>query len=422
MYKDSILEFFVSLRYLSGRKMGFVSVITIISIIGVMLGTLALVLTLSIANGFQQEIIDNVTGTLPNVQMRKYWYKPIDNPDSIETIIKKYPGVKATSRSIEGKSVIEFNDPRPDIRPMQEGVKVHAINDSAEVHVTDVSKKIVQGEWSLDSAMSYKKRMNPAIIVGEELVREFGRVTLGSELIMMSSSGDNKKLSPTPKMMRFTVTGIFKTGMYEYDKLFTYISVESGKKLFDLENVQYINFRCDDPYDAADIADSINVKLGPNFKHADWKSRHASLFEWMEFEKVIGLIVISLIILVAAFNIVSTLMLMIMEKRREIGILMSMGASRIAITKIFLYHGVIIGLIGSTLGSIIGIGTIYLQDTYHFFKLSGNVYFVDHLPVLLEWKNVLIIFITANIICIGAAAFPAWLASKILPADAVRID
>lgn len=402
--------------------MGFVSLITIISIIGVILGTLALVVTLSIANGFQQEIIDSVTGTLPHVQIRKHFYRPIENPDSVEAVVRAYPGVTATSQSIEGKSVIEFNDPSPSIAPMQEGVKVHAINDSAEAFITDISKMIVQGEWSLDSAKSYKNRLNPGIIVGEELVKEFGRVSIGSELIMMSSSGDKKSFNPTPKMMRFTVTGIFKTGMYEYDKLFTYISVESGKKLFDLSNVQFINFRCEDPFKAEQIADEVNLKVGHNFKHADWKSRHQSLFEWMEIEKLVGIVVISLIIVVAAFNIVSSLMLMIMEKRREIGILMSMGASRGSITLIFLYHGVIIGLIGSTLGALLGILATYLQSEYQLIKLEGNVYFVDYLPVLINYWDVVLVFIFSNVICISAAVFPAWLASKILPAEAVRID
>ncbi len=170
------MEFFVSLRYLSGRKMGFVSLITIISIVGVALGAFALVVTLSVADGFQQEIINKATGSLPHGQIRRFHYRPIEDADSVESIVRKYPGVAATSLSLEGKSVVEFNDPSPSIAPMQDGVKVHCVNDSAEADITDLASMMVQGEWNLDSAISYKNRLNPSIVVGEELVKAFAGV------------------------------------------------------------------------------------------------------------------------------------------------------------------------------------------------------------------------------------------------------
>ncbi|MGM0443621.1 MAG: FtsX-like permease family protein [Fibrobacterota bacterium] len=415
------MELFVSLRYLRGRKMGFVSLITNISILGVILGTMVLIAALSISNGFHAEVKSKIVGTMPHGQIRRFFYRPIMKYDSLARIVAADRRVAAVSPAIEGKSVIEYRNAKYDVPPIQDGVKVFAVVDSLESQVTDIDSAVVRGEWRLDSTVSYRDRKNPSIVIGKGLAKNFG-VGLKDEVILMSSTGETAMGSITPKMVRFTVAGIFSTGMYEYDRLFTYISLEAGQKLYNMEGVQLINFRCTNINDATAAAQDINERLGHEFKHNDWESRNRSLFQWMKVEKRVILIVISLIMVVAAFNIASSLIMMIMEKRREIGILRSMGATRGAIIRIFLFNGGIIGLIGSTVGTVFGVALCLLQQRYEWITLPGDVYFVNVLPVLIKPADVVAIYIAANALCLLASLYPAMQASKMIPAQAMRID
>lgn len=401
--------------------MGFITLITNISILGVLLGTMVLIVALSISNGFQTEVRDQITGALPHGQLRRYFYRPLENYDSLAALVQEHPSVVAVSPSIEAKSVIEYTNPVHDVPPIQDGVKVFGVVDSLESRITTVAQQMVRGEWGLDSAYSQRDRKNPAIIIGEELARGFG-VDVGSEVVLMSTAGEGDLTTMTPRMSRFTVAGIFKTGMYEYDRLFTYINLDEAQRLYNVAGVQFLNFRCEDIFTAAAVAKELNEVVGHEFKRTDWESRNQSLFQWMEVEKRVILIVISLIMLVAAFNIASSLVMMVMEKRREIGILRSIGARRSSIVKIFLLHGGIIGLIGSLGGTIAGITLCVVQDTYQLIDIPGDVYFISSLPVLLMPRDVISVFVAANILCLLAALYPAWRASKLIPAEAVRID
>jgi lipoprotein-releasing system permease protein len=391
------------------------------SILGVMLGTMVLIVALSISNGFHSEVRNKITGALPHGQLRRYHYRPIQNYDSLAAIVGRHPEVTAVSPSIEGKSVIEYYNPGRDVPPIQDGVKVFAVVDSLESHVTGIDQTIVRGTWGLDSTVSRRGRRLPSIVIGSGLAKGFG-VDVKSELVLMSTTAGADMTTITPTMTRFTVAGIFETGMHEYDRLFAYISLNQGQNLYNISGVQFINFRCRDIFTARQTAEELNKTLGHEYTRIDWESRNQSLFQWMEVEKRVILIVISLIMLVAAFNIASSLIMMILEKRKEIGILRSIGASRKSIIRIFLFNGGIIGLIGSSLGTLAGIFICYLQNRYQIIDLPGDVYFINHLPVLLRYSDVIAVFAAANILCLLAALYPAWQASKLIPAEAVRID
>jgi lipoprotein-releasing system permease protein len=193
--------------------------------------------------------------------------------------------------------------------------------------------------------------------------------------------------------------------------------------LFSKPGVEGIAIKTTDMFKADAIARAVRDSIGGYpYRAMDWKSQNKSLFDWIRLERLVIFIVISLIILVAAFNIISSLIMMILEKRREIGILMSMGASQGAVMRIFMYNGIVIGILGSTLGTVFGVSLCLAQYHYRFIPLPGDIYFVDTLPVLVQWGDVLAIYITANILCFIATLYPAWLASKVLPAESIRIE
>jgi lipoprotein-releasing system permease protein len=202
-----------------------------------------------------------------------------------------------------------------------------------------------------------------------------------------------------------------------------YVSIASAQSLFNVNGVEGINIRTTNLFDADRICEKVKDSLGGYpYRVSDWKSQNRSLFQWMKLEKLVIFIVISLIMVVAAFNIVSSLIMMILEKRREIGILMSMGATAKSIMKIFVLNGTIIGLLGSTLGCALGFLLCYVQHRDQLISLPGDIYFIDKLPVLMEPWDVVAVYVTANVICLLAATFPARQASKLLPAESIRYE
>ncbi len=410
------MEWFIAFRYLSGkRKMGFISLITYISMAGVFLGTLVLVVALSIANGFEKEVRDRIVGTLAHAKIMQYHNRPFVDYDSIRTEILKHPEVIGASPYIMGKGGVEHDQ-------VQEGAMIIGIDAALESNVTDINKAVKYGVFDLDSMESKRKRMLPGILLGIGMADKMG-VRQGSEILLMSLVPVEGELDPIPKMMRFVVTGIFETGMYEYDLNLIYISLKSAQNLFETKGVEGIQIRTTDLFRADEIAQEVKENLGGYpFKSIDWQSQNRSLFQWMKLEKLIIFIVISLIILVAAFNIISSLIMMILEKRREIGILMSMGSSSRSILKIFMINGTVIGFFGSTLGTLLGLLLCYIQLRWQLIPLPGDIYFINRVPVLIRSIDVFSVYISANIICILAASYPAWQASKMIPAESIRYE
>ena len=407
-------EKFIASRYLNFRKRGFISLITTISVLGVFLGTFVLTIAMSISNGMENEVRERITGTFAHARVQKVNSRPIENYEEIAEIVLAHEGVAAVSPTIMGKGAVEFAN-------IQEGVMIVAVNDFDEVNVSDVHRRIIEGEFSLSDKYSTRQRENPAMIVGRGLARKFA-ISPGSELVLMTLITDDRG-DPAPSMMRFTISGIFSTGMFEYDQGLVFISLDAGQRLFDMDGVEMISFRAHDIFQAGNIASELVEQLGGHpFRFTDWESQNYSLFQWMRLEKLIVSIIIMIIVLVAAFNITSTLVMMIMEKRKEIGILMSMGATRTNIMRIFLINGALIGLIGSTAGTALGWFVSFVQETTRFITLPEDVYIINFVPILTKTADVAIIFAMANVICLLAAFYPAWRASKLLPADAIRFE
>ena len=383
--------------------------------LGVFLGTCVLTVAMSIANGMENEVRDRITGTFANARIQKRNNAPIENYEEIAQIVAAHPEVAAISPTIMGKGTVEYAN-------IQEGVMIMSVNDSLEKLTTDLYKRIIEGEFSLKSKISDKKRENPAIIVGKGLANKFG-ISVGNELVLMTLVNSEEDSDPSPAMMRFAVSGIFSTGMYEYDQNLIFISLESGQKLFEINGVEMISFRSRNIYRAGIIASELVEKLGGYpYKYSDWESQNHSLFQWMRLEKLIISVIIMIIVLVAAFNITSTLVMMIMEKRKEIGVLRSMGAARASIMRIFLINGGLIGIIGSVLGTVLGCAVCFVQQKYRIISLPEDVYIINFVPILMDFGDIAIIFVSANLVCLLAAFYPAWRASNLLPAEAIRFE
>jgi lipoprotein-releasing system permease protein len=416
MFKN--IDLFIALRYLRGkRKIGFISVITYISAAGVLLGTLVLILALSVSNGFEREVRDRIVGTLAHAKILQYYSRPIVNYDSLKQVILKQPGVVAAAPYIMGKGGIEYDK-------TQEGVLITGVDAAVETTVTDFGRKMTFGTFFLDSLVSERKRMLPSVIIGIGLADKLG-VRPGGEVVLGSlTADDNGDLSTTPKMGRFVVSGIFETGMYEYDLNLVYISIASAQYLLNVRGVEGIQIKTVDLYQADRIAKNVKEALGGYpYRAMDWRSQNKSLFDWMRLERLVIFIVISLIMVVAIFNIVSSLIMMILEKRREIGILMGMGATSGSIMRIFMLNGIVVGVIGSTLGTALGLVICYIQQRWSIIPIPGDIYFINKLPVKILWfPDVIVIYVTANLLCFLATLYPARIASKVLPAESIRIE
>ncbi len=409
------MEWFVALRYLRGkRRFGFVSLRSYISAGGVFLGSMVLVIALSVANGFEKEVRDRIVGTVAHAKLLKYHGRPIASSDSLVHVLEQHPQVLGAAPFIEGKGGIEHDE-------TTEGVLIMGVDASRERRVTSLSETIVSGEMDLDSTESARGRTFPGIIIGLGLADRLG-VRPGHEVVLMALTSTSG-MDPTPRYERYTVSGLFETGYYEYDMNLIYISIESAQSLLGVGGVDGIQFKTADLFRAGAIAkDVLDYVGGYPYWAVGWREQNKSLFDWMRLEKIIIFFVISLIIVVAAFNIISSLIMMIMEKRREIGVLMGLGAKTGAIMRIFMFNGIATGFIGSTVGTVAGLTLCYIQHRWQLIPLPGDIYFIDTLPVLIRPLDAASVYITANVICWLATLHPAWKASKILPAESIRFE
>ncbi|MBN1980988.1 MAG: FtsX-like permease family protein [Chitinivibrionales bacterium] len=414
--KKNSMEWFIAFRYLLGRRrMSFISIITYTSIVGAFLGTLVLIVALAIANGFEKEVRDRIVGIFAHAKILQYLGKPIVDYEPLRQEILKNPAVIGASPYILGKIIIEHDH-------AHDGTMVMGIDPELEKSVTNIEKVIKYGTYSLDSMVSIKGNKLPAVLIGTGIADKLG-VRQGAEVILISLIEVEGESNPVPKMLRCVVTGIFETGIFDYDIGLTYISLPTAQSLLSIHGVEGIQLKVNDIFKAGDIARKIRDDLGGYpYKSDDWLNQNKVFFQWINIEKLVIFLVISLICVIAAFNILSSLFMMIMEKRREIGILMAMGSSRHAVLRVFLFNGSLIGLIGSTAGTLVGVLICYVQWRYHIFPLPSDVYFISSVPIQVRWSHVLAVFLSANALCILASWLPAVQASRILPAEAIRYE
>ncbi|MFH1784493.1 MAG: lipoprotein-releasing ABC transporter permease subunit [bacterium] len=402
-------EFIISLRYLRAkRKQVLLSVITLISISGVALGVTALLVTLSVMNGFKTDLTNKILGTYAHITVLHQSGQGISDYKATQQKLEAVPRVVAAAPFVYGQIML-----KSEVSIM--GAVVKGIDPDGEARITELSSNITEGDISV-------VRSPGNIILGSELARNLG-VGLGEDIFLISPMGVVSAFGIMPTMKKFTVSGIFNSGMYEYDANLSYVSLESAQGLFNLhERVTGIALKTDDAYKAQDISEAIQADMGFPFMARSWMVTNRNLFSALELEKMTMFVILVLIILVAAFNIVATLMMMTMEKTKDIGILKAMGATRKHITRIFVMEGLIIGVIGTLLGCIGGFVLSKLLDVYQFVQIPSDVYYLDRLPVHMQLGDFVIVAVSAIIISMIATIYPSLRAGRLDPCESIRYE
>ncbi|MDD5759653.1 MAG: lipoprotein-releasing ABC transporter permease subunit [Desulfobulbaceae bacterium] len=406
-------EWFVCLRYLRAkRKHNFISLISIISVAGVAIGVMALIIVLAVMTGFTNELRDKILGINSHIVVQNYDGR-ISDYDKIQKELEALPGIVATTPYVFSQTMITSGDAGT-------GAILRGIDPASANHVLDLDRFLSGGRIA-DLAFFQESGRLPGIILGQELAKQL-RVFQGSRIRLMSTAGALTPIGILPRIKTCEVIGIFKTGMYEYDASMAYVSLSVAKDFLELgSDVHGVEVRLNDIFTAYDMARQIEKKLGDGTVARDWMSMNKSLFSALELEKKMMFIIITLVVVVAAFNIVSTLIMVVMEKNKDIAILKSMGANAAQIMKIFVYEGLIIGLLGTFVGVAGGLFVCDILRRYKFIKLP-DVYPISTLPVEVVYQDVLMISAAAIIITLLATLYPSWQAAKIDPATALRYE
>ncbi len=409
-------ELLIALRYLrSRRRTGFISLITYISVGGVFLGTAALIIALSITNGFGNEVLSRIVGTFAHLKIQRYHAESFEPTDSLTSIIESNPQVEASSPFIVNKVGVSS-------KHVQDGVLLMGIDIQKENRVSDIVRNLKYGKLNFDSVSSTAGNRYPGMVMGTLLADKL-RLDLGDEITVMSlQAGEEWYPGMAPRMSRFVLTGLVECGMYEYDDNICYASIPAAQRLFGMGRmVTGVRVKVKDVFKADVVGQKIQENLGYPYYGLDWKAQNRTLFSWMKLEKAVIFMVILLIVLVAAFNVISSLTMVVLEKTKEIGILISMGARRASIRRIFLIEGVIIGAAGSIMGGIFGLLFCFLQYHYRFVPIPGEVFFINFLPIQVKWIDTASVLVATNLLCFLATLYPATKAAKLLPVEALRV-
>jgi lipoprotein-releasing system permease protein len=406
-------EYFIGGRYLRAKqKETFISFITMLSIAGVTVGVMALIVVIAVMAGFESDLKNRILGIESHVVIMRHG-SPFSDYHKILGQVVNTNGVEAATpfiytqimlRSSSGVSGAVLRG----IDPESAGRVIKVLDSSALLNI----KKMYRGKDTTGSV--------PGVILGKELARNLG-LGMGDAVYLISSRGMISPMGYLPAMKRFQVAGLFESGMYEYDGSLAYIHLRDAQKILHMEDsVTGIEVRINDIYNARHIADKILADVGFPYWARDWMQMNHNLFSALKLEKTVMFIILALIVLVAAFNIASTLIMMVMGKTKDIAILKAMGAMDGSIRKIFIFKGMVIGFMGTTLGVCLGFIMCKLLEKYKFIELPGDVYYISTLPVRLEALDVFIIAAGAMVICFMATLYPARQASKLNPVEAIR--
>ena len=418
-------EWFISLRYLKAkRRQGFISLISIISVAGVAVGVMALIVVLAVMTGFTDSLREKILGINSHIVVQSLRSRIADYQELSEVILQE-DGVKAATPYTYSQTMLSVPD-------ASTGAVVRGIDPTTANDVLSLNSQLIKGSIiALDegspsaSDLKTDKVPSPAlpgIILGKELARNL-HVNIDDKIRLFSPSGPLTPMGVIPKIKTCRVVGIFDTGMYEYDSSLAYVSLSTAQNFLDLgDNVHGLELKVDDIYKAAEIAAKLEEKLGFGYVVKDWISMNKNLFSALKLEKTAMFIILALIVLVAAFNIISTLIMVVMSKGKDIAILKSMGATSMGIMRIFIYEGLIIGLTGTVLGVIGGLGLCKVLSKYQFIKLPSDVYPITTLPIKVLPMDVTLVAISAALITLLATIYPSWQASKIEPAVALRYE
>lgn len=406
-------EIFISLRYLKTKKRyGTVSLNTFISIAGVVIGVATSIITLSVMTGFQGYFRDKILSAIPHIVVMEYSGVGVKDEKALQGKIDRVPHVVATTPFTISQAMLTSRD-------RVQGVVVRGIDPETEGKVTSLEKNTIEG--SIRELEAPGKKL-PGIVIGEDLARKFG-AALGDTITMVNPIGEETAMGMVPKMRKFELVGIFDAGMYDYNTGFAYISLPEAQKFFDMPGrVSGIEGRVDEIYHADRIADEIRSVVGYPYYTRNWIEMNKNFFSALKLEKIGMSLILVVIIIVASFNIVGTLTMIVMEKSREIAILKSMGAPSRSIMRIFMFAGLVIGSVGTVIGALIGYGAVAVITRSGVISLPKDVYQVSHLPLSITGLDILFICVTALGISFLATLYPSWQAAKQDPVEVLRYE
>jgi lipoprotein-releasing system permease protein len=420
-----IWELLVGLRYLrSRRRLVPLSLISTISLAGVTIGVATLLIVLGVMTGMERDLRDKILGFNPHITLTSF-SGPLEDWRDVVERVRKVDGVVRAGPVVYGQAMIALG------RSVS-GVIVRAIDPAMGDVVVDVAHHMLKG--SVGSLAGPQEVTLPPeeggghvqlgpLLVGKELARQLG-ITVGDAVNLISPLGTPGPAGMVPRIKRFVVVGIFDSGMYDYDTTLAYMALADAQKFFDLKDeVSAVEVRVDDVYGAARIARRLEQSLGGfPYRARDWTEANRNLFAALKLQTVVSGIVLCLIVVVAAFNILATLTMVVKEKRRDIAILKSMGASSAAIARLFVLQGAIIGVVGTLVGNALGLGGCWLLSRYQFVELPKDVFLFDTLPVDVNPVNFLVVGTVSIAICVLAALSPARRAASLVPVEVIRYE
>ena len=408
---DLPFELHIALRYLlAKRKQAFISVISLISTLGVTVGVMALVIALALMTGLQGEIRDRILGANPHIYVWKT--SGITDYRAESEMLRQLPHVVGAAPAILGKAMVS-SVRNPDF------VNLTGIDPTLEASVSDLKSALQTG--TLDALNPSGDDSAGGILLGKDLARNLG-VAVGDSVSVVTPEGTLSPMGMIPRARRLRVAGTFSLGLYELDTSTGFVALDVAKRLFGKEQADLIQLRVDDILAAPEIARSITTRLGDQYLATDWTEMNRSFFQALALEKIAMSLTIGLIMIVAALNIVASLILLVMEKHRDIAILKTMGANARSVTAIFVMQGVIIGIIGTAVGATAGYVLASILDRYKLIKIPMDVYQVSHVPFKVLPFDLAMVVLAAVLVCLVATIYPSRQAARLDPAQALRYE
>ncbi|UCF90703.1 MAG: lipoprotein-releasing ABC transporter permease subunit [Desulfobacterales bacterium] len=407
-------EYFIGRRYLRAKqKQAFISLITVLSIAGVTVGVMALIVVIAVMTGFEADLKTRILGGQSHVILMRYGAAIADYPRVLDEIAP-IEGVEAATPFIVTQTMLRSKSGAA-------GAVLRGIDPASAGRVIKTLENISLPDLTASGPPQDIRPAVPGIILGKELAHNLG-VVEGDVIGLIAPRGMISPIGHIPAQKQFKVTGFFESGMYEFDQSFAYIHLHDAQKMMRMgDTVTGIEVRVTDIYQARGVAQKIVAKLGYPYWARDWMQMNQNLFRALKLERRVMFIILTLIVLVAAFNIASSLIMMVMGKTRDIAILKAMGATDKSIRKIFVFNGMVIGTIGTGLGLCLGLVLCTILKHYNIHELTGDIYyFTTKLPVRLEILDVVSIVAAALLICFLATLYPARQAAKLDPVEAIR--
>jgi lipoprotein-releasing system permease protein len=404
-------EGFIARRYLrSKRQLRFINIIMLVSVIGITVGVAALIIVLSVFNGFNSVVTEVLVGFDPHIRIEAARGKAFEIPPTLPQQLRDDPRIAASSPFIASKALL--------ITPrVSRVVLVRGVIDSVVGDVSGVRRSTLLGKFALEETAG-----SSGIVLGLTLADRMG-TTVGSELTVVSPVGVDAMMTQfsQPLTRKCTVTGIYDSNNKDYDARYAYISLETARRLFQIPTgVSGIEIRLHSIDDAEAVQRKLKPILGTDFTVSTWYDLHRDLYSVMKIERWSAYIILCLIVGVATFNVLGSLTMGVIEKRRDIGVLKAIGATRQSITRLFMFEGILVGLLGTLMGAAIGLAVCWLQITYRLFPLDPTVYIIPALPVEVRWTDFVAVSLASMFLSTLASLYPARRAALLLPVEAIR--